>query len=436
MASIIRHNVVALIVRFVYLFVCTMIIFPFPALHPRPQAAARVASVPYDVVDRHEARMLAAGNRDHFLHVTRPEIDFPDTIASDDSRVYDFARDKLADLVRRGVMVRDSFPRFYACRQAMGQHSQTGLVAAFRVRDYAEGLIRLHEKTRREKEDDRTRHTLATKANTGPVFLMFRDQPDAVALLDAVCKTSPMIDFTASDSVQHTVWGFSPAQTAEIQAVFASLPACYVADGHHRAAAACRAAEQRRCESPRAGLEAPCERFMAALFPASRLQVLPYHRVVNDLCGQSPRGFLDAVGQRFHVQPLAAWEPPVRPGQAGMRIDRRWYRISWTVPTEGPPETRLDVAVLQSRLLSPLLKIEDPRTDSRIQFVGGIRGHLELEKRVDARQNAVAFAMHPVSVDQIMDVADRGGTMPPKSTWFEPKLRSGLLVQEFTHVPS
>lgn len=408
-----------------------MRVTPFAALRPVDQeAACRIAAVPYDVVDRREAFALSRGNPDHFLHVTRPEIDLPEAVDGHDPAVYRQARCALEAMKGRGVLARDPFPRFYAYRQVMGEHSQTGLVACCAVKDYAGGIIRLHEKTRADKEDDRTRHTLRVMANTGPVFLMFRDRPAACACLEQVADMDPLYDFTASDGVRHTVWAFPAGRpTDDVRSAFAEVPVAYVADGHHRAAAAWRAGECLRRDKAPEGPEAPYDGFMAAMFPASSLQVFPYHRLVKHLNGMSPDQFLSRAGGIFNLTGPGAYSPPGGPGRVAMRVAGKWYGISWPPPAgEGPVEA-LDVAVLQSRLLAPVLGIEDPRTDERIEFIGGIRGIAELESRAD-QSPAVAFVMHPVGVGQVMDVADGGGIMPPKSTWFEPKLRSGLLVHE------
>ena len=403
-----------------------MQIKPFAAWRPIPARVAAVAAVPYDVVDTAEARLLAAGNPDAFLHVSRPEIDLPDTVDLHDDAVYAQGARAFLDLQRRGVLRREPSERLYVYRQIMGSHSQTGLVTCCHIDDYGRGIIRKHEKTRQDKEDDRTRHVLALNANSGPVFLAYRDVANVDRLVANVAVDAPLYDFTAADGVRHTVWRVEGDAAPWVEA-FAAVPVCYVADGHHRAAAAARAGRLRREANPHHTGREEYNWFLAVLFPASQLRILPYNRCVRDLNDLSPAAFLARVAQVFACTPAADPEP-AGPGQVHMYLQGYWHRLAWLADPAADPVGRLDVSVLQNRLLAPVLGIADPRTSPRISFVGSNRGTGELTKRVDAGHTAVAFSMYPVSVAQMMDIADAGQIMPPKSTWFEPKLRSGLLV--------
>jgi len=402
-----------------------MLIKPFAALRPVPEKAATLAAVPYDVVDTAEARALAAGNPDSFLHVSRPEIDLPDSIDVHDDAVYAQGVRAFRDLQARGVLMREQEERFYVYRQIMGTHSQSGVVACCHIEDYAKDIIRKHEKTRKDKEDDRTRHCLELNANSGPVFLTYRDTTALDGLVAVTQKGEPLYDFTAADGIRHTVWRVEDAATPWIEA-FGRVPLAYVADGHHRAAAAFRAGAQRRQANPGHTGREEYNWFLAVLFPASQLRILPYNRCVADLNRLSPAAFLDRVRGVFNAASTDD-ATPTGPREVRMYLDNAWYKLTWK-EFAADPVGRLDVSVLQDRLLAPVLGIADPRTDTRISFVGGIRGTGELTKRVDGGRDAVAFSMYPTSVAQMMDIADTGQIMPPKSTWFEPKLRSGLLV--------
>jgi uncharacterized protein (DUF1015 family) len=398
---------------------------PFAALRPTAAKAAAVAAVPYDVVDTAEARVLAAGNPDSLLHVSRPEIDLPEGVDIHDDRVYAQGLAAFQALQARGTLLREPAECYYVYRQTMGAHSQTGVVMCCHVDDYDRDVIRKHERTRRDKEDDRTRHTMTLGANTGPVFLTYRGLAPIDALVAGVVKGAALYDFTASDGVRHTVWR-AARNTNDWAAQFEHVPQAYVADGHHRAAAAARTARARRDANPaHTGVE-EYNWFLAVLFPAAHLRVLPYNRCVSDLHGLTPSAFLEQVSHVFEVAPALS---PVPGGarQVHMYLGGRWYRLRWP-DFAADPVNRLDVSVLQQRLLDPVLGIDDPRTSTRIHFIGGIRGTDELVRRVDSGEDAVAFSMHPVTVAQVMDIADAGQIMPPKSTWFEPKLRSGLLI--------
>lgn len=402
-----------------------MQIKPFAALRPVPEEAHSVASVPYDVVDTAEARALAAGNPDSFLHVTRPEIDLPDNTDIHGDAVYAQGAQALADLRARGVLMREQAEEFYLYRQVMGGHSQTGVVACCHIDDYARDIIRKHEKTRKDKEDDRTRHCTELKANTGPVFLTYRDDATLEALIKGVELTEPLYDFTAPDNVRHTVWRAADNNDAWT-AAFRQVPLAYVADGHHRAAAAFRTGQNMRAANPGHTGQEEYNWFLAVLFPADSLSIMPYNRCVADLNGLSPDAFLAKVQAVLKTVP-AEGAAPSGARELRMYLSGRWHSLSWD-EFEADPVGRLDVSVLQDRLLAPLLGIDDPRTNTRISFIGGIRGTSELERRVNSGTDAVAFSMRPVTVEQMMDIADAGQIMPPKSTWFEPKLRSGLLI--------
>jgi len=394
-----------------------MKIHPFAAVRPNEGDAALVASVPYDVVDTAEAKALAAGNPKSFLHVSRPEIDLPDGTDCSSPEAYAQARRALDALMADGTLVRDAEPKFYAYRQTMGSHRQTGIVATFDTKDYLSGVLKQHEKTRKDKEDDRTRHIETLSAHTGPAFLTYRDDKAIDAIVEEACAKAPLYDFVAPDGIGHTVWEIAPASACvadELVELFERIPVAYIADGHHRSAAASRYAKEH-------GFEGESRWFMAVIFPASQLKILAYNRLVADLNGLSDYEFMSRVSENFEIG---------RRGERNCRMYFRgkWTDLSWSIPAGTDVVGALDVSYLQDRLLAPVLGIGDPRTDARISFMGGIRGDAALAAKVDSGENAVAFAMEPVTVDEMMAIADAGAIMPPKSTWFEPKLRSGLFV--------
>lgn len=400
---------------------------PFAALRPRPDAAARVASPPYDVVSREEAARLAEGNPLSFLRVVRSEIELPAGTDPYDPRVYATARANLERLVRDGVLLVESGPALYLYEQVMEGRVQVGVVGCVHVDDYARDVIRKHEKTRRDKEDDRTRHVLTLDAHAEPVLLTFRDQPALDALIAAAAAAQPLYDFTAPDGVRHRVWRV--ADPKPFVRAFRNVAVCYVADGHHRCASAWRAGEERRAANPAHTGDEEYNWFPAVLFPANRLRILPYHRVVRDLHGQSSGRVLERLREVGRVVPALDPHPPHR-GSVTIYLDGRWHLLVFepdSIPADDPIRS-LDAALLEERVLGPILGIGDVRTDRRIDFVGGIRGTAELERRVDTGEMALAAALHPVTVEQLMAVADAGAIMPPKTTWFEPKLRSGLFV--------
>ena len=396
---------------------------PFRALRPLPAAAAAVAAVPYDVVSTEEARTLAAGNPLSFLHVSRAEIDLPEGTNPHSEVVYAKAVENFDALKARAPLMLEDDPSLYVYRLRMGSHVQTGIAGCYSLEEYESDVIKKHERTRRDKEDDRTRHMLELRAQTGPVFLVHRAAPNVDAVTRAAVARPPLFDFTADDGIQHTIWQADEGEERALVAAFETIPSLYIADGHHRAASAARARRQLRDVSRQPG---EWDTFLAVAFPADQMQILPYNRIVRDLGALTPQTLLEKVREQFTVR-----EGPATPDQRGsvaMYLAGRWYTITLgDAPAVLPAADRLDVSRLQDAVLGPLLGIGDVRTDKRIDFVGGGRGTAALETLVDRGEAAVAFSLHPVSVDDLMTISDAGGIMPPKSTWFEPKLRDGLL---------
>jgi len=392
-----------------------------------PARAAEVACVPYDVVNAAEAAVLATGNPHSLLHVDRAEIDLPAGTDPYSDAVYARALENFRVLQRNGVLVRESEPCLYVYQQKMGSHVQRGLVAGCHVEDYDAELIKKHEKTRKDKEDDRTKLIDTISADTGPVFLTYRDNAAVTQLVNAKTKEQPLHDFTAPDGIRHTVWRI-PGGAEWIKA-FTAVPVTYIADGHHRAASAARVARLRRDRNAKHNGNEDYNWFLCVLFPASELKILPYNRIVLDLNGLSPADFLAKVKSIFRVEESADPSPRAV-GEVSMYLGGKWHGLRIPMDPSADPVSRLDVSVLQDKLLAPVLGIDDVRTSKRIDFVGGIRGPNELVKRVDA-DGGVAFSMFPVTLTQLMDIADAGQIMPPKSTWFEPKLRSGLVIHTF-----
>ena len=401
---------------------------PFRALRPVPELAEKVASVPYDVVSRDEAAALARGNPHSFLHVGRSDIDLPAATDPHDDRVYAGARAALARLQREGTLRQDEEPSLFLYRQVMGGRAQTGVVGCVHIDDYEHDVIRKHEKTRKDKEDDRTRHVLELNANAEPVFLTYRGRPELDRLADRTMQSDPLYDFTASDGVRHVVWRIADPRLWVEQ--FGTIPHAYVADGHHRSASAWRAGRERRANAgPEAYGNEEYNWFLAVLFPAEQLEILPYNRLVRDLGGKNADAVLDDLRALGTLEPTDQ-PAPEAPGSVGVYLGGRWHRLTFapaTIDREDPIGS-LDVSLLQDRILTPILGVGDPRTDTRIEFVGGIRGTGELERRVKSGEMAIGFAMYPTTLDQLIAVSDAGLIMPPKSTWFEPKLRSGLFV--------
>ena len=391
---------------------------PFRAVRPRPDAAARIAAVPYDVVNVDEARELAAGEPLSFLHVSRAEIDLPPGADPYGEAVYARAAQNYEALKKTSLVV-DEQPSVYLYRLTMGRHVQTGVGAAFSLDEYDRDVIKKHERTRRDKEDDRTRHMLALGAQTGPVFLTYRASEAVNTIVASGATAPPLFDFEAPDGVRHTLWRASAAECDGLVAAFGKIPALYIADGHHRAASAARA---RQALSGGRGTT-----MLGVAFPHDQVQILPYNRIVKDLGGLSADAFVAALRERFAVEPGPA--TPSQRGRIAMFFGGAWHTLRpRTAPNASDPIASLDVTVLQDQLLAPVLKIADIRTDKRIDFVGGARGTSELEKLVASGKAAVAFSLYPVSVADLMHVSDAGDIMPPKSTWFEPKLRDGLLI--------
>lgn len=404
---------------------------PFRGYRPRPDLAAKVASPPYDVLSSDEARTLAADNPHSFLHVVKAEIDLDPGVETHSEPVYAKSAENYRRLIVDGILVRDAAPSFYLYELTMKGHAQTGLVVGCSVDEYVAGRIKKHEHTRRDKEDDRARHVEVLMANAGPVLFTYRQRPEIQALVATLkAKGAPAVDFTADDGVRHVLWVVDDAaDVAALREAFAPLDALYVADGHHRTASAQRVRDILKAKNPAHTGEEPYNHFLAVLFPDDELRLMGYHRVVRDLNGLAPADFLEKVGERFDLERTDAPEPPGQK-QWGMYLDGKWYRLAArpdSYPADDPVRS-LDAAILQESLLAPVLGIGDPRTDERIDFVGGIRGAAELERRC-SEDMQVAFAFAPVSVEQLMAIADAGAVMPPKSTWFEPKLRSGVVVR-------
>ncbi len=403
---------------------------PFKAYRPKPEVAGKLASVPYDVINTAEARKLAEGNPVSFLHVCRPEIEFPEGVDEHADKVYAKGAANLQQFVQQGTLIQEATPCLYVYQQKMGDHVQAGLVCLCSVKEYENDLIKKHEYTRKDKEDDRTRHVTEQAANAEPVFLTYRAVPYIDGIVDKVRAMPPLYDIVTADGIGHTIWKLEDESAIYALAhLFDGVGALYIADGHHRTASAVRYGQARRAQTPDATGEESFESFMAVLFPHNQLKIMDYNRVVKDLNGLTEAQFLAKVGEKFDITPSTERNPKA-PASFGMYLAGKWYSLkakAGSYPAKDPVKS-LDVSILQENLLAPILGIQDPRTDKRIDFVGGIRGMDELERRVKEGM-AVAFSMYPTSLMQLMAVSDAGQIMPPKSTWFEPKLRSGLLVR-------
>ncbi|HEX3254105.1 MAG TPA: DUF1015 family protein [Pyrinomonadaceae bacterium] len=403
------------------------VIRPFRALRPRASRAQSVASVPYDVVNTDEARALAEGNPLSFLHVSRPEIDLPPGTDIHSDAVYRKAVENFESLISNCPLEKEAEPSLYLYRLIMGDHEQVGIVAVCSIDEYDNGIIRKHERTRRDKEDDRTRHMLMLKAQTGPVFLTYRRQSEIDEQVAEAITAEPLFDLTAADGVRHTIWRLD--QTDALVQGFASVPLLYIADGHHRAASASRArAELKEQSFAHTGKE-DYNYFLTVIFPDSQVQILAYNRTVHDLNGLTKEEFLDEIRSQFTINENASPDPRQR-GHWSMYLDGKWYSLQLSPAATQPAGTvaSLDVSILQDRLLDPILGIKDVRTDKRIDFIGGLRGTKELERLVNEGKAAVAFSLYPTTVAELLMVSDANEIMPPKSTWFEPKLRDGLLI--------
>jgi uncharacterized protein (DUF1015 family) len=406
------------------------VIYPFRALRPPADKVEQVASVPYDVVSTDEARALAADNPLSLLHVTRPEIDLPAGTDIYSDAVYQKAGENLQKLIASCPLEEEAEPSLYLYRLVMGEHQQIGVAACCSVDEYDNDLIRKHERTRPDKEDDRTRHMLSLRAQTGVVFLTYRADRRIDALVAAETQSAPLYDFTAPDGIRHTLWR-APAPE-QIVRCFGEVPLLYIADGHHRAASASRARATLRAQNAEHTGDEEYNRFLVVIFPSDQMQILPYNRVVKDLNGLQPDAFVAQVSERFDVDENGRPQPS-SPGEFSMYLGGRWYGLKFkgTVSNaDTDPTATLDVSVLQENLLDPILGIRDVRTDKRIDFVGGIRGPVELEKLVDSGRAAVAFSLSATTIEDLLRVSDANGIMPPKSTWFEPKLRDGLLIHQ------
>lgn len=407
---------------------------PFRGLRPRPDLVSKVAAPPYDVMNSEEAREMARSNPLSFLRVSKAEIDLDPSVDVHSDAVYQRSKENFQAMIQDGVLIKEETPCFYLYELTMGDHVQTGIMLGASVDEYERGLIKKHEFTRRDKEDDRARHVDVLNANAGPVLLTYRATPAIDELVSTVQDVKePLYDFVASDGIRHRMWTVSrPDRVRLLAEAFAQVPALYVADGHHRSAAAFRVRNLRRDRNPNHQGNEAYNHFLAVVFPDNQMQIMGYYRVVKDLNGLTSQGFLKTISDKFEVTELA----DATPRQAtvfSMYLDGKWYQLKARPGTypENDPVDSLDVSILQKNLLAPVLGIGDPRTDRRIDFVGGIRGTRELERRCKLDMK-VAFALYPTSVEQLMAIADAGEVMPPKSTWFEPKLRSGMVVRSLS----
>jgi uncharacterized protein (DUF1015 family) len=403
------------------------LIRPFAALRPAPGRAAEVIAPPYDVLDTEEARRLAADRPWSFLHISKPEIDLPPGIDPYAPEVYARAAENLKRMVDSGILKRDDRPLYYAYRLIMGEHTQLGLVATASVAAYDANRIRKHEFTRPDKEDDRVRQIAALNAQTGPVLLAYPDAPEIDRLLAETAEQPPEADAIAESGVRHTLWIIRDEHIARLTELFDALPALYIADGHHRSAAASRVAASRRRSDSSQTADESYNYFLSVIFPYRQMRIMDYNRLIKDLNGLSEAEFLHRVSGRFAIEKADNPVKPETPGEFGMYLAGHWHKLTISpdlIPAD--PVARLDVSLLQDHLISPILGIADPRRDRRIDFVGGIRGLSELERRVDSGEMSLAFSLHPTRMEDLMAVADAGKVMPPKSTWFEPKLADGL----------
>jgi uncharacterized protein (DUF1015 family) len=408
---------------------------PFKGYRPAPEFAARVPARPYDVLDSAEARIEAEGNPYSFLHVGKPEIDLPPSVDLYDDRVYAKGKENLDRFIREGVLRQDPHPSLYLYSQTMDGHTQFGLVGCASVREYLDNTIKKHELTRKDKEDDRTKHVKVTNAHSGPIFLTYRADEELDSITNSVRMLNPDFDVLAPDLIRHELWVIdTPELITSIQRAFARIPSLYVADGHHRSAAAVRVGQELAQSNPHHTGNEEYNFFLAVLFPHNQLRIMDYNRVVKDLQGRTAPAFLDELRTKFSIEESAHEVRPSTKGEYGLYLQGKWYtlRAHRELLAIDDPVARLDVSLLQNLVLAPLLGIDNPRTSKRIDFVGGIRGLTELEHRVDAGGMAAAFSLCPTSIDELLAIADAGKFMPPKSTWFEPKLRDGVVVHMVT----
>lgn len=409
------------------------LVLPFKAVRPQQKFVSQVAALPYDVMTREEGQKAVWGNALSFMHVEKSEIDVPDNTKSNDDLIYQTAKRNFTQMVKKGVLIQDKSPCFYIYRQKMGSQVQTGIVGLMSASEYEAGKIKKHELTRKDKEEDRIRHVDTVNAQTGPVFISYRERKNLNKIVEEITAASPEYDFTAEDGVQHTVWMVDGAkQIDNIRKEFSEVESLYIADGHHRAAAAATIAGNRRSQDKSNVSVKEYESVLAVFFPHTQLKVMDYNRAVKDLNGLTPGEFIEKISACFTVSKNFTARSPEQFHDFGMYLGDEWYKITVKkgVYNENDPVASLDAAILQDHLLFPVLGIKDPRVDDRIKFIGGIRGMDELEKLVNKDGFAVAFSLYPTSMEQIIKVADAGAIMPPKSTWFEPKLRSGIFVHK------
>lgn len=406
------------------------VIRQFKAIRPTPEMAEKVAALPYDVVNSEEAAEMVIGNPYSFLHVDKAEIDLPAGTDIYSPEVYEKAKSNLEKMITDGVLVQDEKPMLYVYELTMDGRSQTGLVACTSIDEYMQGIIKKHELTREDKEQDRIRHVDICNANTGPIFLAYRTVDEISEIVDNVKKNAPVYDFTAEDGIIHRAWIIDDEETINrLVKLFKDVPNLYIADGHHRNASAAKVGLKRRNENPNYTGDEEFNYYLAVIFPSDQLKILDYNRVVKDLNGLSEEEFIKKLSEKFDIVETEGRAKPDKAYDFGMYMDGKWYMLTAKDEIRSKDAVKgLDVSILQDNVLIPILGIGDIRTDKRIDFVGGIRGLGELEKRVDSGEMKVAFAMYPTSIEQLMTIADENKIMPPKSTWFEPKLRSGLFI--------
>ena len=406
------------------------VIRQFKAIRPTPEMAEKVAALPYDVVNSEEAAEMVIGNPYSFLHVDKAEIDLPAGTDIYSPEVYEKAKSNLEKMITDGVLVQDEKPMLYVYELTMDGRSQTGLVACTSIDEYMQGIIKKHELTREDKEQDRIRHVDICNANTGPIFLAYRTVDEISEIVDNVKKNAPVYDFTAEDGIIHRAWIIDDEETINrLVKLFKDVPNLYIADGHHRNASAAKVGLKRRNENPNYTGDEEFNYYLAVIFPSDQLKILDYNRVVKDLNGLSEEEFIKKLSEKFDIAETEGRAKPDKAYDFGMYMDGKWYMLTAKDEIRSKDAVKgLDVSILQDNVLIPILGIGDIRTDKRIDFVGGIRGLGELEKRVDSGEMKVAFAMYPTSIEQLMTIADENKIMPPKSTWFEPKLRSGLFI--------
>lgn len=411
------------------------VIRPFKGYRPTTKLCDKVAALPYDVMTSEEAREIAKSNPYSFLHIDKAEIDLPEDIDHYSTQVYEKAKSNLYSMIKNGIYIQDKEPVFYIYRLTMNGKSQTGLVACTSIDEYINNKIKKHELTRADKEEDRIRHVDTCNANTGPIFLTYKNKKNIDEIIDKCIEDTPIYNFTSDDGIGHTVWLINKPETIKsLIEEFKSVSALYIADGHHRNASAVKVGLRRRAENPDYTGEEEFNYYLSVIFPDNQLYIMDYNRVVKDLNGYSTEEFIAKVSEKFNISDYEGEGccKPLEKHTFGMYLDKKWYllKAKHNIINENDSVECLDVSILQKELLSPILGIGDPRTDQRIDFIGGIRGLQELEKRVDSSEMTVAFSMYPTTMEQLMNIADDNKIMPPKSTWFEPKLRSGIFIHE------